>query len=109
MTIDFNAICLAPCIAAFGQPAVYRPAAGPPVCLNGVFNEFSKDEKLDGGGDMIIITRPILGINLNDIPSGIYPCEGEIIEVDNRVWQIVDPIVDGLGGMKLHLMIATNT
>lgn len=105
--IDFNALCLAPCIAAFGQSAVYRPGAGPAVPLTGVFNEFSKDEKLDGGGDMIVTTRPILGINLNDIPSGVYPCEGELVVVDGRVWQIVDPITDGLGGMKLHLMIAS--
>ena len=106
--IDFNALALSPCIAAFGKPIVYQPGAGMPVTLIGIFNEAAMDEKITGDGQVVQERVPTVAINLRDLPFGMpLPCRNEIVMIGERMFQIGEPLKDNFGHLLLKLKVVT--
>jgi hypothetical protein len=102
--LDFDALTLAPAMAAFGEPAVYRPGAGAPWSFSGIFNRYASDDKITGDGEMRQVVAPTLGLRIADLqPGAPLPCRGETIVVRGIVWSIVEPIEDGFGHLQLKL------
>lgn len=104
MTIDFDQLAIAPCMAAFGQPALFRPSAGIPVPLVGVFNRFSRDEKFDTEGNLLLVQQPTLGVRIADLIAGApLPQRGDTVEIDGAVYEIAESVPDGIGHLAIKL------
>ncbi len=102
--IDFDSLALAPCIAAFGVPAVYQPGAGPAVQLQGIFNEFATDQKIMGDGEARQVNTPTFAIRLADLtPGAPLPCRNEALLVNGITWQIAEALPDSFGQLLLKL------
>ena len=102
--MDFDRLALAPCITAFGEPAVYRPGAGQPISLTGIFNEFATDMIIADTGEPRQVSAPTLAIRVADLdPNASLPCRNEAVIVRGTMWQIAEPIQDGFGQLLLKL------
>lgn len=108
-SIDFNALALAPCIATFGDEAMYVPGGGAPVPVKGIFNRSATEEKMDQNtGLMRLVRRPTFALNIQDLPPGMaLPCKAEILIIDHAQWEIVEPVPDHFGHLLLKLMKIT--
>ncbi len=105
MAVSFNALALAPCIAAFGEAATYCPGAGAPIALTGIFNRFARDEKINAEtGELRQVIQPSFAFNAADLPAGLpLPGNGEQIAVDGNVWAISETVPDSFGHVLLKL------
>ncbi len=108
LLIDFNSLTLAPCIAVFGQPVVYQPAAGAPIALTGIFNAVATEDKISGDGQVVQVVTPTLAINAADLPAGApLPVRNELVQVNGTLWQIAEPVADNFGQLLLKLKRVT--
>jgi hypothetical protein len=110
MALDFDALTMGPCIASFGNDAVYLPGAGAEVFVKGIFSEFASRRKVDDEGMVEVISQPSFTYRASDIPFDVTsPAMGEGIFVSDRLWVIATPPEPDSGGkVTLYLMIAPN-
>jgi hypothetical protein len=105
MIDPFAALVSAACNATFGVPAIYTPGSGVPVNLQGIFNEFTSDEKMNVQTGAIEQHRvPTLVIRESDLIAGApRPCRSEAVIVDGKTWTIETADANGMGEMVLTL------
>jgi hypothetical protein len=101
--IDWGANVLAPCLAVFGEPVTYTPAAGSPFQVTGVFDNAYKDVSQSDFGTDVISVYPVLGINLADFPAP--PAQGDQLTVasNGKTYAVREPRQDSHGGALLIL------
>jgi hypothetical protein len=106
VALDFNALALTPCIAEFGEPALYVPGAGPALRVFGIFNRYDTEAKLLDSGEFRQVTAPSLAINIADLPPGTkLPVKGEMIQLRHQTWEIHEPVSDNFGQLLLKLKL----
>lgn len=111
--VDFSALALAPCLAVFGKPVLFTPAASQPLAspypVNGIWEEQHVDIPLTEGGVLSANTID-LGVRLDDFAA--LPAQGDKVAIsDTTQWRpelignyLVDDVKpDGQGGAKLIL------
>ncbi|MDE8344637.1 MAG: major capsid protein [Acidocella sp.] len=105
LMINFDALVLGPCVAAFGVPVTYMPLRAAQLTLSGIFNRFSVHDQLDAAaGVFVTVRKATLMLRLSDM-NGIDPCQGDQVVVDNLTWVVADPPEkDGFGQVFLRLM-----
>jgi hypothetical protein len=104
MSIDFDSFALAPCIGAFGETVTYQPGAGAPVTLNGIFDEYASDDKINGDGEVRQVIAPVLSLRIADLaPGAPLPCRNEAMIVRGATWQIAEASPDSFGALILKL------
>lgn len=112
MGVDFDALALAPCIAAFGEKAngrsvTYQPAGGAAAAVDGIFDAAHEEVTVQQGAPVSTI-NPMLGIRLADFPGGTAPAQGDRLTIRGTPYEIVDIEPDGQGGANLKLMLASD-
>lgn len=101
--IDWSAMVLAPCIAAFGEPVVYTPAGGAAITVSGVFDEANHDLDLAGGTPQTT-EAPVLGVRLADFTTGQPQPEDTLtVTRTGNIYVVREVRLDGHGGAKLLL------
>lgn len=111
--MDFDALVLGPCIAAFGEVAqgyplpVYAPAPsqpGPPVTfgIDGVFdagfltvNEFLAPQ--------VSTVQPTFGLRLSEVPPGITLAQGDQVTIRGTLYDVRDVQPDSHGHARVML------
>lgn len=109
--LDFDALVLAPCVAAFGETAqgypasVYAPATGQPFALDGIFDRAYRE--VDAlTGMPISSARPVFGVRLSVFPAGMAPASGDQVTIRGTVYVVREVRPDGHGEAKLMLNLA---
>jgi hypothetical protein len=117
--IDFSTLVLGPCMDIFGECVDYYALTGQ-VQITGVFDEAYLPENPMGeipssntfsGMGGITTVAPVLGIQLSQFPSGIYPAQGDrlVIVRTNATYFVKEIRVDSHGGAKLMLSFAAES
>ena len=100
MPVDFDRTVLAAGMKAFGVPVTYRPAAGPPVTLSGVFNRQFIDVRLLDEGEAVA-PQPALGCRASQLPG--KPAENDQFLIEGQTWSVKRVHDDGLGHYTIFL------
>jgi hypothetical protein len=83
----------------FGVSAIYTPAGGDPVTIEGIFDD--RHEEVDaGGGVPFSITSPQFHTRTADVPGAL---EGDTLEIGGIVYTIRVVMPDGTGLTMLQL------
>lgn len=84
----------------FGEAAVLRPASGGSFNIRGIFdNEY---QSIDADTEKVVSANlPVLGVNLFDFNFEIL--EGDLVDLRNLTYKIIDIREDGQGGASLFL------
>lgn len=119
MPVDFDAMVVGPCMRAFAEPVDYRPQAGAPFAVEGVFDEAYQallplggthgEETLGlGGMPGTDSTGPALGVRLASFAMLLAspPAQGDQLTVRGKPFLVRDVRPDGLGGAMLLLVDA---
>ena len=87
-------------IQAFGEEVIYKPSKGGEYRLCGVFDR--NFEQVDPDSHVVIASNiPMLGVNLNDMFE--KPTQGDLVEIEDEIFKVVDSQEDGQGGASLIL------
>lgn len=112
MPLDFDSDVLGPCVEVFGEVAqgfplpVYTPASGPSFTIDGIFDEaYHEDELLAGPG--ITAAQPVFGTRQSLFPAGIKALQADGIVIRGVGYVVREPRLDGKGGVKLMLNLAS--
>ena len=107
MSVDFDALVLAPVAAAFGTPVYYYTATtGPIGPLSGVFNDRYTEIKFQDG-IQVVETSIVLGIRA--ALFAVQPVRNEWFRIKGILYRIQEPPEpDGMGDLKITLAAATN-
>ena len=103
--IDFDALLLAPCAAAFGETVFYLPAMGPYVTLQGIFTERFTETTFSDGSE-IESTRTAINVRASQFPA--EPVKGELFRIRGVLYVINEVQPDGLGDIRFYLGFATD-
>lgn len=106
MAIDWDGLVLAPCHAAFGEPAgtvTYFPQIGASFDLEGsVFDDgFHTRDLL--AGPSISTSQPTLGVRLALFPAGVLPLQGDGVALRGQLYLVRDVQPDSHGEARLLL------
>jgi len=103
MSIDWNALVIAPCMGVFGEAATYLPRVGAPFAITGVFDNAYKEIALSEYGTDVATLYPAIGVNLADFPSP--PLQGDQITIaaTGKTYAVRAPRPDSHGGAFLIL------
>lgn len=115
MTVDFDALVLAPSAACFGVPVTYIPGwAGTPVTLGtdgapltGIYDDKHLELSFKDG-DEVSTRHPVLSIRQSMLPGGLPPAQGEVFVVNGTNYVVTNISPDGFGDLKLNLRLATD-
>ncbi|VVE12865.1 hypothetical protein PCA20602_02727 [Pandoraea capi] len=104
MPINWGAEVLGPLMGVFGEPVQYRPRAGAPLTINGVFDDAYQKEMLFSDASVELTTvQAVLGVQLSqfDVP----PVQNDQLTVvrTGASYVVKDVRVDSHGGAKLVL------
>ena len=107
MGVDWDSNVLSPLMSVFGEPVTYTPASGSSFPLGGVFDEAYQGIVLLGDDPAMTTVSPILGVRLDEFPSGVLPRKGDTVAIPsvNTIYTIKDVRPDGHGHAKLMLNI----
>ena len=92
---------LGACRDTFGIPVRYNPSDGDPIDTIGIFDAAHEAVEIDTAGVAVSNRRPVLDFRCKDL--GIEPEAGEIVEVNDSTYQVIDVQPDGQGGVRLIL------
>lgn len=109
MAIDWDALVVGPTMGVFGDAVTYRPAAGAPFDITGIYDEGNKQLMgLDDGSAGLNESGPVLGVQLSQFPSP--PLQNDQLYVNtvagvviNRTFVVRDVQPDSHGAAKLML------
>lgn len=115
MPIDWDALVIAPTMAAFGEtdpadPAMtptYYPVLGPAFPLNGVFDEGFLSVVMDDPLAPVSTVNPVMGVRLADFPAGIAPGENDNVFIPRvgLTYKVQNVETDSHGWAKLQLLL----
>ena len=107
--IDLDRHVLQPCMAAWGQLVTYYSSTDPPFVLLAVFDDKYREETLQGMTDVVVSTRPMLGLRAASFPDGRLPAQGELFLIDGRLYAVSNPAEPhGHGHIKVPLRFASD-
>lgn len=88
------------CTSVFGEEVILLPKAGGSYKIVGIFDH--EYVAVDPDTEQpISANNPALGVNLNDIPIDIV--QGDIFEIRNLRYKVIDNREDGQGGATVLL------
>lgn len=103
MAVDWDSLVHGPVMAAFGEAALYAPAAGgAPFAITGVFDEaYAEVQEL--GDQPVSSASPVLGVQLSQFPAPPDIRDQVTILASGTVYvvSVIEP--DGHGWAKLFL------
>lgn len=118
--MDFGALVLGPCIAAFGVPVVYQTVTGVLLSaladgspLMGIFESATKEMRTARDGTWVDTARPTLGMRVCDLVSAgcdpnALPIAGELMTIAGKIWRISEsPPPDSEGHLHIILMVTS--
>lgn len=86
---------------AFSTPAVYQPAVGSPISIDGIFGDASIEVQT-GGSVPTVVLKPSYSIKLADLLPSV-PQVGDLITIKAVTYRILESLEDGEGGTLLIL------
>ncbi|MEF3068070.1 hypothetical protein [Pandoraea apista] len=102
--IDWDAEVLGPLMSVFGEAVQYRPLAGTPLTINGVFDDAYQKEMLFSDASVELTTvQAVLGVQLSQF--NVPPAQNDQLTVvrTGASFVVKDVRVDSHGGAKLIL------
>ncbi len=104
--LDFDALVLAPCAAAFGEPATYYPGPGQFMPITVIFDDKFAEVKFSDGSEIVEI-KPVAWLRASTLPR--EPCQGELLNIRDRMYVITQPPeADTFGDLRLTLRLASD-
>jgi hypothetical protein len=104
MSVDWDALVLAPLHAIFGETIFYQPIDAEIFRLtDAVFDRAYIQVGTDAGGVPVTALHTIVGIRLASCPPRFVPKDGDRVTRDDVTWQVVDEQPDGKGNVVLVL------
>lgn len=104
MPVDWDAEVLGPLMGVFAEPVRYRPRAGAPLTINGVFDDAYQKEMLFSDASVEMTTvQAVLGVQLSQF--SVPPAQNDQLTVvrTGGAYVVKDVRVDSHGGAKLIL------
>lgn len=100
--IDWDSLVLGPCMATFGEPVTYTPAAGVAFAITGVFDAQYADVVV-ADGLPITSNMPVLGVQLSQFATS--PQQGDTLTIasTSQTFVVKEVRPDGHGSAKLML------
>lgn len=108
MTLSFDTLVLAPCLAAFGEVAqgwpepIYTPQGWPDFAIDGVFDEGYREVDLFPGSP-VTSAAPVLGVRLSDFPPNVAPSQGDLVVIRGVNYLVREVRPDSHGFLLLTL------
>lgn len=113
MTLNLDALVLAPAFATFGEVnrgfpvPVYTPQSGAPFGIDGVFREPSATELAAGDAIGLTTPAPQLDIRASQVPAGVTIAQKDQVAVRGNTYWVKDVRPDGNGLLTLTLNLAS--
>jgi hypothetical protein len=108
--IDFDALVLAPAMAAFGQDVTWYPAQAAPVQLTGpmagVFDDRYVERKFQDGVE-VVETKPVLNARTVAFPPA-QPAQYDVFGIGGILYAATAVEPDGFGNVKISLRLASD-
>lgn len=112
MPVDFDALVMAPCIAAFGNAEAVFSRPGGAATVTAIFDRHGASLRFDGEST-VSVRQPRLGVRLADFPADFSPRQGDACTVTPLLpdgsrgspvaWKVMDTQPDGMGGLSIML------
>ncbi|MBX6382083.1 MAG: hypothetical protein IRZ07_03780 [Microbispora sp.] len=104
MAVDWDALVLAPCMAAFGEPVSISWDGGAALTIpDAVFDRQHVEIQFPDGRAPLSGWHPVLGIRAAALPDGVSPRQLDRVVVRDEEFQVVDVQPDGAGHILLIL------
>lgn len=109
MSLDFDALVLAPTHANFGEGnrgnpvPVYTPAGGNTFSIDGVFWLPEIPVLAIGDEPSLMTRRPVLDLRVSQFPAGVTAAQGDNVVVRGVNYAVADAAFDGDGLVVLTL------
>lgn len=102
MSIDWDALVIAPTVGVFGDDVIYTPVGGAAFPITLVYDEGNKDLDL-AGGTGVNTSNPIVSGRLADF--AVPPAQGDSVLIikTGETFVVKDVEEDGKGAVKLPL------
>jgi hypothetical protein len=105
VTVDFDALVLAPCERAFGESVTYLAGDGRSYTIAGIFNDRFAETKYQDGQELRS-THPMVSIRASQVTQ--QPAQGELFRIRGVLYAVTNTDPDGFGDLRIHLRFASD-
>lgn len=104
MAVDWDKHVLAPCVAVFGEPVLYRPAAGGSFAIIGIFDDaFLKEVLFEDASTGVTEASAVLGVQVSQFATPPAQNDQLVVERTGAAYVVREARFDGHGAVKLML------